>query len=119
MPYDDNFTWRPEQHQPGPPWSEPPRRPPQAARKPPRSFLIPFLTVLVLLLAVLVLRDYWSRWFDHTDYGNPRPVTARGELAPDEQATIDIYKQSRPSVVHITTLKVQRDSLNLNVQQVP
>jgi S1-C subfamily serine protease len=119
MPYDDNFTWRPEQHQPGPPWSEPPRRPPEAARKPPRSFLIPFLTVLVLLLAALVVRDYWSRWFDNTDYGNPRPVTARGELAPDEQATIAIYKQSRPSVVHITTLKVQRDSLNLNAQQVP
>jgi S1-C subfamily serine protease len=119
MPYDDNFTWRPEQHHPGPPWSEPPRRPPEAARKPPRSFLIPFLTVLVLLLAALVVRDYWSRWFDNTDYGNPRPVTARGDLAEDEKATIDIYKQSQPSVVHITTLKVQRDSLNLNAQQVP
>jgi S1-C subfamily serine protease len=119
MPYDDNYTWRPDPHQPGHPWNDPSRRPPEPARKPTSSFLVPFLTILVLLLAVLVLRDYWSRWFDNTDYGNPRPVTARGDLAEDEKATIAIYKQAKPSVVHITTLRVQSDSLNLNVQQVP
>ncbi|MGD2119272.1 MAG: trypsin-like peptidase domain-containing protein [Chromatiales bacterium] len=33
----------------------------------------------------------------------PRAVTARGELADDEQATIDIFENASPSVVYITT----------------
>ena len=36
-----------------------------------------------------------------------------------EKTTIGIYNAAKPSVVHITTLKVQRDRWNLNVQQVP
>ena len=34
----------------------------------------------------------------------PRPVTARGDLAADEAATIELFKQASPSVVYITTL---------------
>ncbi|MGD8206894.1 MAG: trypsin-like peptidase domain-containing protein [Thiohalocapsa sp.] len=33
----------------------------------------------------------------------PRPVTARGELAADEQATIEIFESAAPSVVYIST----------------
>jgi S1-C subfamily serine protease len=49
----------------------------------------------------------------------PRPVTPRGELAPDEKATIALFRQASPSVVHITTLTVARDFFTLNLLQVP
>jgi S1-C subfamily serine protease len=121
MSTDDPFRFRSQPSQPEPPWGHlPPRRPPEPARKLASStFLVPLLIVLVVLLGALVVRDYWGRWFDRTEYGNPRPVTARGELSAEEKATIEIYKQTKPSVVHITSLAVHRDVLNLNVQQVP
>jgi S1-C subfamily serine protease len=49
----------------------------------------------------------------------PRPVTPRGPLEPDELATIALFKKASPSVVHITSLGVQRDLFSLNVQEVP
>jgi len=49
----------------------------------------------------------------------PRAVTPRGALAADEQANIDLFRRASPSVVHITSLGVQRDMFSMNVQQVP
>jgi S1-C subfamily serine protease len=49
----------------------------------------------------------------------PRAVTPRGPLAPDELANIELFKKASPSVVHITSLGVQRDLFTRNVQQVP
>jgi len=49
----------------------------------------------------------------------PRAVTPRGPLAADELAHIDLFKKAGPSVVHITSLGVQRDLFSMNVQQVP
>jgi S1-C subfamily serine protease len=48
-----------------------------------------------------------------------RPVTPRGPLAADELANIEVFKRLSPSVVHITTLEVQRDFFSRSVQQVP
>ena len=50
---------------------------------------------------------------------SPRAVTPRGPLAADEQANIDLFKRTSPSVVHITSLGAQRDLFSTNVQQVP
>jgi S1-C subfamily serine protease len=50
---------------------------------------------------------------------NPRAITPRGPLAPDEQATVELFKRTSPSVVHITALGAQRDIFSTNVQQVP
>ena len=50
---------------------------------------------------------------------SPRVVTPRGPLQADEQAQIDVFRRTSPSVVHITTLETQRDFFSLNVQQVP
>ncbi len=50
---------------------------------------------------------------------SPRAITPRGPLLADEQAQIDVFRKTSPSVVHITTLEVQRDFYSLNVQQVP
>ena len=49
----------------------------------------------------------------------PRAVTPRGALAADEQANIDLFKRNSASVVHITSLGVQREMFSMNVQQVP
>jgi S1-C subfamily serine protease len=49
----------------------------------------------------------------------PRAISPRGPLGADELAQIDLFKKSSPSVVHITSLGVQRDLFSLNVQEVP
>ena len=50
---------------------------------------------------------------------SPRAVATRSALAADEQANIDLFKRTSPSVVHITSLGAQRDLFSINVQQVP
>jgi S1-C subfamily serine protease len=48
-----------------------------------------------------------------------RPVTARGDLAGDEQNTIDIFRNAAPSVVYITSIAVRRNLFSLNVYEIP
>ncbi len=48
-----------------------------------------------------------------------RPVVARGDLAADETATIELFERTAPSVVHITNIAVRRDFFGLNVFEVP
>ena len=48
------------------------------------------------------------------------PVVARGELSAAEKTTIEIFEQSAPSVVYITTLTRRRESpLSFNVLEIP
>jgi len=49
----------------------------------------------------------------------PRAVTARGELAEDERATIEIFQQASPSVVFISTSQRVRDFWTRNIFSVP
>ena len=49
----------------------------------------------------------------------PRAVTPRGALAADELANVELFKRVSPSVVHITTLGLQRDLFSRSVEQVP
>ncbi len=49
----------------------------------------------------------------------PRAVTARGDLAADEQTTIELFRRCAPSVVYITNIAVRRDFFGLNVTEVP
>lgn len=51
--------------------------------------------------------------------GGVRTVTARGELAADEQATIELFEKSRDSVVFISTARLVRDPWTRNVFAVP
>lgn len=48
-----------------------------------------------------------------------RPVEARGDLASDEQNTIDIFRSAAPSVVYITSIAVRRNLFSLNVYEIP
>lgn len=90
---------------------------PQSPRVPLASF------ILLGLLLVMVIAYNWNFW--HTER-NPvdadmpmRAVTARGDLAEDEKATIGIFKEASPSVVYITTLTQRRDAFTLNLQNIP
>ena len=74
------------------------------------------LPILSLLLGFAIYRF----WFDRgTPALEPRPVTARGELAGDESSTIDLFKTSTPSVVYITTLRQARDFRTLSILEIP
>jgi len=49
----------------------------------------------------------------------PRVVTARGDLAADEQATIQLFEQASPSVVYISTSRRVIDFWSRDVMSVP
>jgi S1-C subfamily serine protease len=74
--------------------------------------------LIVLVLLLLTLRP----WFDDllVRYrSEPRAVVARGDLAADEQTTIDIFQAMSPSVVYITTTRRALDLSSRNVREVP
>ena len=48
-----------------------------------------------------------------------RPVSARGQLLPEEQTAIRIFEEAKSSVVYITTLVYRRDLFTFNVFEIP
>ena len=64
------------------------------------------VSVLVLLLAALLFSPSCRRLRPAAPEPapEPRPVAARGDLAADEKATIDLFREASPSVVFITSL---------------
>jgi len=84
-----------------------------------------FLTRLFwLTLAGAMLSLLWrglpdvQSWFS-SEQARPRTVTARGDLAGDEVATIELFEKARDSVVFITTKAQVQDSWTRNVFTVP
>ena len=57
------------------------------------------LILALALLAAFVAEPYVARYFYATEA--PRTVAARGDLAPAEQATIELFQRASPSVVHV------------------
>lgn len=49
----------------------------------------------------------------------PRSVTPRGDLAADEKATIELFREVSPSVVHITTLSHKLDPYSYKPDAIP
>ena len=97
---------------PPPPATSPPRRP---------SVVLPLL--LGLLAGYLVFRlleGGLPNPFARRPGGpaaEPRPVTARGDLAAEEKATIELFSRSSPSVVYVTSLARARSFFD--VMEVP
>ncbi len=78
---------------------------------------VPFASAL---LALAGMAAYLAAPTAHSRAeATPRAITPRGALAADEQANIELFRKTSPSVVHITSLGVQRDMFSTNVQQVP
>jgi len=77
-------------------------------------------TISAILFAIFVVQmwPYLKYYFASLD-AEPRVVTARGELAGDEKATIEIFEHNKHSVVYITTLGQVMDPWTRNILQVP
>lgn len=92
---------------------------PQPRRGP--GFVGRWLLVTASIAALMVL---WhalplvESWWAPRD-GTPRTVTPRGDLAADEQATIELFEKSRDSVVYISTAQRVLDVWTRNVFTVP
>src|SRR5918911_1651540 len=65
------------------------------------------LLVLLVLFAAYVAEPYVRNFLLWT--GTPRPVTARGDLAEAERATIELFQRVSPSVVHVFARPSGRD----------
>jgi S1-C subfamily serine protease len=75
------------------------------------------LVILVVLVLFLQVRD-WLPGLLHRG-AHPRVVTARGELAPEEESTIALFKAASPCVVYITSLAAQVDLFSFRALEVP
>ncbi|WP_110647483.1 S1C family serine protease [Salinicola peritrichatus] len=79
---------------------------------------------LFITTCVAALMLFWQflpaieAWFTPRQAAE-RTVTPRGDLAADEQATIELFEKSRASVVYITTAQLVRDVWTRNVFSVP
>ena len=79
-------------------------------------------TVLLLAVFLLIAAWYFLPAIEHLTIGysaTPRTVTARGDLAEDEKATIGIFERASPAVVYITTLQRVVNPWTRNVLSVP
>ena len=97
---------------------------PRRYREPARPSWASFLAPLFLLLVLVALVVWWLA--PHLNFRSvndpnaaPRPVAARGDLIELEKTTIDIFKASSPSVVHITTLALEQNPLTDDVESIP
>src|SRR5437016_6767401 len=91
-------------------------------RPSPWSFLGPLLVLLCVVCVLAWLVGGWGRRggdAGNNPHAEPRTVAARGDLAADEKATIELFKQASPGVVFITSLSAVRDRFSLNVQEIP
>ncbi len=96
--------------------------PPPLRRTPPpgpawRSFLPLAFVVFALVLIVRAWFGGPTQLFDANAV--PRTVVARGDLADDERATIDLFKAASHSVVFITTSTVTQSPYTFNVMEQP
>ena len=83
-----------------------------------RSFLLALVVGLVLYV---LWKDVLSRPRLNPD-ADARPVMARGDLASDEAATIELFEATSPSVVHISTLRrqaVREGFFRTNILEIP
>jgi S1-C subfamily serine protease len=86
----------------------------------PTSGLTRWLPLLVIALSLLLVLQAWlPRWMEASrPAAEPRPVTARGDLAEDERATVKLFQEASKSVVFITTTQVGRDFF-FNILEIP
>jgi S1-C subfamily serine protease len=89
----------------------PPRPAPAATR---------WLAVLLLAVAAALVVTVLSRDRHPGEPApEPRTITARGDLAADEQATIELFRETSPAVVHITRIETRRSRRTLNPLEIP
>lgn len=81
---------------------------------------VTLLWIVVTLLVVLLWPEIVARFAPDAAAPPPAPrvVEARGDLAADERATVEIFERIAPSVVYLTTLQQVRDFWRRNAWEV-
>lgn len=59
--------------------------------------------LIMIVLAAMLLTPHVRRWMGVGITGDPRPVTARGDLAEFEKTSIEVFESASQSVVYINT----------------
>ena len=78
------------------------------------------VAILLVVVAVLIYRMSDGRLTSLYDpNAQPRAITPRGDLADDEKAQIELFREASPSVVYIASAEVARDRLSLNLFEIP
>lgn len=77
----------------------------------------PWLLLIIFLVGWWFIFEYERPKFDPDAV--PRAITARGDLAADEQNTIELFQASSPSVVYITSIELRRSLFSLNIYEIP
>ena len=83
-------------------------------RPAPDPFIRRWLFITACIAALMLLWQFLpaiEAWFSPREAAE-RTVTARGDLAADEKATIELFEKSRASVVYITTAQLVRAALD-------
>lgn len=83
------------------------------------SWLALSQTLVLVLLIIVLVRNWWQGANQPAPLPPPDPVVPAGNLADDEKATIQLFRQTSQSVVNITTSALARDSFSLNVLEIP
>ena len=78
-----------------------------------------FVIFLLVIAVFWLLYDRHEQQPIHDPDARPRVVSPRGDLAGDEQNTIDLFKKVSPSVVFINSIELRRGFFNLNVYEIP
>ncbi len=98
-----------------------PAVPPSLKPDSPRSspLLVVLLSILMVLIVVAIIQSLRGGrpGLTSSDF-EPRPTTPRGDLAADEQSTVELFRQSASSVVYVTTTSLAIDR-RYNVTEVP
>ena len=84
----------------------------------PRQKRVSFLLLLLLILLGWLIFFVYQRPVPIPE-ATPIPVTARGDLAADEQSTIALFRSASPAVVYITNIEVRRNIFSLNIHEIP
>ncbi|MCA9169719.1 MAG: trypsin-like peptidase domain-containing protein [Planctomycetales bacterium] len=87
-----------------PRFTPPPSPPPPVRSGVPWGWLLIFVFVAGYLVANSVNR--WRAASVHNLQATPQPVVPRGDLAEDEQSTIELFRNNSPAVVYITTAHI-------------
>jgi S1-C subfamily serine protease len=72
-----------------------------------------------MIALALLARSWFSNRNPYDPDAQPRLVAARGSLAQDETATIELFQQASQSVVFVTTSTLQPDYFSLDATEMP
>jgi S1-C subfamily serine protease len=80
------------------------------------SVLVAMQSLLLVIVTALLLRSWIV---SQTPPAPAVPITPAGNLAEDERATIELFRQSSQSVAYITTSAVDEDGVRFRATEIP